>query len=203
MGPGCSIFLRYAPTAAQLNLINSTIDAISSSRNGDDFWVNTTKPINGTIDMKDGAPFIVTFTDEKIEDYNFDEKELKQIKSSIGYRPTYSISFGAICNSDKDHRILGELSLYIAKTLAGHINFGGAIFSLEDLPWCKRNILWIMEKANWADIEPYVDKSMKNKPGQIHTILYKTSTRRTWAYHLCDSEFLEYWLTCPNFHMIK
>ncbi len=200
MGPGSSIILKNALTNAELNLINRTIDSISDSRKDEDFWVSSTKPIGGNLES-DGRPFIITHEDITFENPNYDEDEFKQIYKSIGYRPGYSVDLGAMFKGDLDHNILGEITLYLAKQLGGYIDFGGAIFSLNYLPWY-RSSSWYLN-ANWSSIEPFFKKFIKNMPGNIYTIKYKTISERKWAYHICDVEFLEFWLNCPEFHMIK
>jgi len=77
----------------------------------------------------------------------------------------------------------------------------GAIFSLNYLPWY-RSSSWYLN-ADWSSIEPFFKKFIKNMPGNIYTVKYKTISERKWAYHICDVEFLEFWLNCPEFHMIK
>ena len=201
MGPGSSIILKDALTCAQLDLINRTVDSISDSRKGEDFWVSSTRPIGGNIES-DGAPFIITHDDITFEDPNYDEDELKQIYKSIGFRPEYSVDLAAMCNGDLDHKILGEITLYLAKALGGYINFQGCIFSLKYLPWY-RSSSWYFHKAEWSSIDPFFKKFIKNMPGNIYTIKYKTASEKKWAYHICDVEFLEFWLNCPEFHMIK
>ena len=201
MGPGSSIILKDALKGTQLDLINNTLDSISDSRKDEDFWVSSTKPIGGNVES-DGRPFIITHDKITLDNSVYDKGELRQIYKSIGYKPKYSVSLGAMCNDDVDHKVLGEITLYLARKFGGHINFEGAIFSFKYLPKY-RSSDWYFFKANWSSIEPYFKKFIKDMPGNIYTIKYKTASEKKWAYHICDVEFLEFWLNCPEFHMIK
>jgi len=201
MGPGSSILLKTIPNEAQLNLIKSTIETVSLEQKEHNFWVNTTQPIGGSI-KSDGSPFSVNF--ENITNINdhYENNELAQIVSFIGYKPEFSLNLSAMCNGDIDHKILGELTLYLAKTLNGHIDFGGVVFSLNQLPWY-RSANWYLFKASWPKVEPYFKRFKQNISGNIFTVHYKTASGKKWAYHISDTEFLESWLKSPEFHMIK
>lgn len=99
---------------------------------------------------------------------------------------------------------MGELALYLARTKGGVIDFGGALIAAS--VWRSEGpskLLWIFERANWADISEPCEQFLGSLPGRVVGIPYRTANGRTWVTHMCDVEFLEAWLKHPDFHMIN
>ncbi len=196
MGPISTILLAAKPTQKQLNEIDKIIQHISSIRENENFWVTSTKYINGSAEA-DGQPFALSIN--KIDKDNYEDASLANISSRIGYLPVYDIAIIAMCNQSIDHRILGELTYYFTNMFEAYIDFGGALLpTLKHLPWYMRS-----GTHSWQDIEPYYQKMKSKIEGKLHVITYKVDSNRTWAYQIGDVEFMKNWLTHPDFHMVK
>jgi len=163
-GPTSSVLLRNIPDAIQKGQIYNVLDKISSYRKGNDFWVNDTSSIGGTLQSE--------------------------------------VDFFAMSNGEIDHRILGELMYFFAKELNGIINFNGAIYENEELSqnWAK-TILG--QNMKWEEVQTYHKKFTRNMNGNLHSILYETSSGSMAIRQICDVEFMENWLKHDRFHMIK
>lgn len=181
MGPGASIFLANKLDQEEQKLFKDIVETFVSSH----------PEVNLDIDEVD-------LTNEESE-YSIDE--LEHIGQLAGAVPTYEICISAGTNSPQSHRGLADIVRQVALALNGMINFSGAIYPIEDLPKEIRNELW--KTTDWTDVKPYFDKMIKPISGQIFTVEYELSEDRTWAYHLCDHEFLTNWMDSPYFKMIK
>lgn len=202
-GPTASVLLKTGPTESQLEQIQSTIESISSRREGDDIWVGSTASIGGVVDT-DGRWFIFSVDQINAREFDYEEEELIQLEQSIGYRPSHVISIAAMCNGNEDHRILGEIVFYFAQLLDGMIDFHGAILpSAPSLTGRNKDILWLYTQASWSDVKKDFEKIEKGTAGQIFTLTYQIDTGRTWASHVCDTQFMKSWLASDHFHMIK
>ncbi len=160
----------------------------------------STESINGSVNNTDGRPFEI---DKQKIDSNYSEEEILMINNCVGFNAKFDLGFYAMCNREIDHKILGELTLYIAEKFDGLIDFGGAIFPYQSLPNKMKEGMWLWEQANWTDIKPYFDEMVGKIGGKIFTIEYETGNNRNWVYHLCDAEFMRNWLQNKNFGMIK
>ena len=203
-GPTSSILLQNIPDEIQKGRIYNVLSEISSSREGNDFWVNDTSKIDGTSKTK-GQPFGISFDEINEKYYAYDEFELMQIEEFADFMPKFDIGFFAMCNGEIDHRILGELTYFFAKEFDGIIDFDGAIYFYDLLPKeiKKDGIGEFMEKIEWSAILAYHEAIVKEVNGKIHPIEYETINHTTWAYNICDVEFMKNWLKHPRFHMIK
>ena len=79
-----------------------------------------------------------------------------------------------MCNQEIDHRILGELTLYLAGELDGLIDFGGQL--------------------------PVQSDQVK---GNSWEIPYERAGGMTAVYQVADVDFMKDWLNNKNFRMIK
>ncbi|MFI4853003.1 MAG: DUF6368 family protein [Gimesia chilikensis] len=158
-GPAAGIILPEPLTQVQKNDIFLYLESIASQ-------------IHGKYDYSiEGRPFLYTEgpeTDDALQNY-IDEA----VPEVIGWIPQDSIGFAAMCKSEQDHRILGELCLYFARELSGLIDFGWTLGKLTD--YC----------------------------GTLYEIYYDKHNGLNQFYHVGDAEFMEYWLQHPAFHMIK
>jgi hypothetical protein len=120
--------------------------------------------------------------------------EREQLFCYLGYVPVQTIQLYAGCNGRIDHRILGELTLLLARRYKAMINLQGALY-----PPLKRgrDIL----DATVEEVEQYIREL--SLPGEICHVYYTTGRYTPWLYHLVDADFLAAWLQHPHFHMIK
>ncbi|WLQ15632.1 DUF6368 family protein [Hahella aquimaris] len=131
--------------------------------------------------------------------YEEDELELIKEKTSMSVCGVFEISCPS--NSASSHRDLGQAALIACEYLSGLVDFNGAI--IPELPRIMYKGMWLWEKANWADVEPYFLEMVKEISGKVYTIEYETANNRIWAHHICDKEFMANWLKHPMFRMIK
>lgn len=173
-GPTASILLESTPTNIMWKELHQTIQAISDKVEGDDFWVVSTASINGTITTEYGRAFGIEKYEIGSDFCHYGEDEILIIKEYVGFLPKYDIGIYAMSNSKMDHKILGELLLYLAEQLKGVINFGGKL------------------NLNKSDIK-----------GDIWEIPYQASSDMTAVYHVSDVEFMKNWLKNNDFKMVK
>ena len=173
-GPTSSVLLETIPTKWIWEEIENVILNISDEVEGNDFWVTSTESINGSIKNIQGRPFGIEKNKIDSGYYNYSEEEILKIKDEVGINPKFDLVFYAMCNREVDHKILGELTLYIAEKFDGLINFCGQISMQSD-----------------------------EMIGKTWEIPYKTSTGMTAVYHIADVDFMKGWLCDKNFRMIK
>ena len=173
-GPIASVLFETFPSEWTWAEIVNLVQTISGKVEGDEFWVITTKWIKGTVERIDGRPF--GMDRHKIDSNNNDysKEEVLTMQKSIGFDPKFFLSIYAMCNEAIDHKILGELTHYLAKRYNGLIDFKGKLPSLT-LP---RN-------------------------GNLWDIPYQVSEDRRAVYQIGDVDFLWGWLQNENFRMIK
>jgi hypothetical protein len=135
------------------------------------------------------------------EFWEYDEEELESIREKTSMSVCGAFEISCPCNSEEDHRALGEAVLIASEHLLGLVDFNGAIY--PDLPRKMYEGMWLWEKANWSDIEPYFMEMVSSISGRVYTIEYETANNRVWAHHICDKEFMANWLKHPMFGMIK
>lgn len=199
-GPSSSVIFSTTSSPFDWAEIENIISGISENVEGEGFWVTSTTSINGTVLHTNGRPFGI----EKSEiDADYSKEVISTIKNVIECTPTISLDIYAMCNSPVDHKILGELSYYLAEKFHGIIDFGGAIYSYQSLPSKMKEGMWLWEEAHWKDIKPYFDEMVEKIDGNIFTIEYETANHKNWAHHLCDAEFMKNWLQHDSFGMIK
>lgn len=203
MGPSASILLREQLSETDRTMLDQMIDRISSRRNANEFCVKTTKPIGGVFEEIVGDSFVIDIQNLRDGQSEYEETELKIIKRSIGFEPVQSIQVGALFKGDQMHQILAEVCLHLCKTFNGFVDFHGAILPTHSaLPDGMRRAM-VSYEMHWSDVASYFEKEKSKLPGQLHAIEYQVTPRRSWACQIGDSEFLESWISHPNFHMIK
>jgi len=173
-GPTSSIIFKSPPSESMWFEIMNMLQKISDKIDGDDFWVTSTKPIDGTV-IANGQPFGIEKNVIGSDYYDYSDEEIKTIQNLVGFAPKYELGIYAMCNGQVDHRILGELTFHIAKCFHGIVDFNGKL-----------------------------DKDViKGIPGKIWDISYEISGGIDANYHICDIEFMKNWLENENFRMIK
>jgi hypothetical protein len=173
-GPTSAVLFETIPTEQIWGEIENVIHKISNKVEGNDFWVISTEFINGTIKKTDGRPFGIEKHKIDADYYNFSEEEILMIKNYVGFNPKFNLGIYAMCNSEIDHKILGELTLYLAENYDGLIDFGGQLTNQPN-----------------------------ELKGEIWEIPYETSGGMMNVYNVADAEFLRNWLNNENFSMIK
>ena len=173
-GPTSSVLFETIPSELTWGEIENVILKISDKVEGNDFRVSTTKPINGTVEKIDGRPFGIEKHEIDLEYYEYSEEEILMIKDYVGFDPKFDLGIYAMCNREIDHKILGELTLYLAEKFDGLIDFGGQISAKP-----------------------------KNFKGRTWEIPYETSGGMTAVYNIADVDFMKDWLNSKNFRMLK
>jgi hypothetical protein len=168
MGPTVAIWLRdVAREPIDLLGIARAVDPECSS--AVDFHIQDMTILGGkTKALSDPRPFGMN-----IGTTGFFENELASVIAAVGFVPTVAIHAFAYANRETDHRILGELGLYLARRFDGLVDFGGSLGSVT------------------AAV------------GTLYTIPYVDSDEPVATFHVGDAEFLESWLKQPSFHMVK
>jgi len=132
-GPTSAVLLGSIPSETELAEIQNIIEKLSTRIEGTDFWVVTTIPINGTADISsliEARPFILEL-EELTADGFYTASKLSQIESFSHTRPVFCLTLSAMCSHQVDHRILGDLTLYLANKLNGIIYFDGKLDSAK------------------------------------------------------------------------
>src|SRR5262249_62191258 len=103
-------------------VIEALIVAVGNERNGSGlFWVSTTRTIGGEYEGE-SRPFVVGF-----EPWCLEPAEDELFVAGFGFRPHHQIGVGAMCKQPEDHRLLGEVSVWLAEQLGGVVTAGGPL----------------------------------------------------------------------------
>lgn len=119
-GPTCGIFLRSSRNDDWRHVVDELISLVASTREGSDFWVNDTRGIGGGY-SGEGRPFLIDF----YADAQPDGRDV--LLSTWGWIPAGELALAAMCNRPVDHRLLGEMAVWLADRLRGVVDFGGAV----------------------------------------------------------------------------
>ncbi|WP_314001524.1 DUF6368 family protein [Xanthocytophaga flava] len=142
-----------------------------------------------------------TYTIFNINDEaSYSSDECNQINEVFHSIPVTAIDFSATTNRT-NLRMLGEIVLYIADKLNGIIDFRGAL--LPEKAYKENDFWWIIEKANWEEVEHYYTDMIRDIPGTITCIHYQTENNRHLVYNICDVLFMKNWVNHPEFQLIK
>ena len=207
-GPVASVVLARHPDStdllSRLRLLNT--DNLPAARS--DGWfetrIHTTIPIGGSY-TGEGRLFDVGWEpDDHLGAYEEDEPGWVQtIVTRFGFAPSSSIGIAAGINRPADHRILGELALYLARVYGGVINFNGALIPASTHSEEEKASLTRPFDASWSQIAAPREQFFAKLPGRIVALPYRVTDDRMWVTHVADCEFMAAWLSHPDFHMIK
>ena len=165
--------------------------------------MHSTTPIGGTIGSDSdllwvGGPFSISFEPVQPSTYNFGEEgdDLQRVSEAIGYLPTQEIVVSSWSKNKINHQILGEIVLFLARSLGGHIDFNGAVISET------------FGVASFGSSKTGQSELMSSKmPGKLYRFSskasYENSSYDEDEWQVCDVEFMENWLMNEHFHMIK
>lgn len=166
-GPVCVVLVRQIEGDPERVALDELIRLVGNYREGEDFWVDDTSAIGGTY-CGELQPFIGSLDSPEHE-----PDDLVALDSTFGWVPTRAVTLSAMCNGTVDHRILGEMILWLAVKLDGIVDFCGQL----DLP---PSTLGRVAKL------PYLSFG-----GEQHFSVF------------ADQEALRSWLQSPSFHMVK
>ena len=144
-GPSASVLVPTNPDNAQIEEVTSFVAAISSSREGDDFWVSDTRPIGGQY-CGEERPFILglELLTDAVESGEYEVSELDELQRVLGWRPLGAIGIAAMCNGKEDHRILAEICCCLAERFGGLVDFGaelGHVTKAEGASWGRFEVI--------------------------------------------------------------
>jgi hypothetical protein len=106
-----------------------------------------------------------------------EREELDQITAFAGFSPAADVLFCAGCNSDEDHRILGELVLACAVELTGIVSYDGNLVTLPD-------------------------SERRTLRGRSKRVIVEPNNPKT-GYIIADTQFHKEWLDHDSFRMVK
>lgn len=198
-GPIAGVEVPRCLTDAEMDAVWTMINSISSHREGRDFWVGDTRPIGGRY-TGGGRPFLLSVSGPEEEFGEDAERYSAEIGLAFGFRPVQDIGFVAMCNGTEDHRVLGEMCLWLARRFGGVVGFGGALLPRLPSALAER---WVRGQLSWDDVRPLHERMVEGMPGRLAECLTGVEPRNTWAIHTADAEFMASWLEHPSFHMVK
>jgi hypothetical protein len=127
MGPTVAIWPKpqsNAPVIEDLVQIAHRLD--SQARSADNFHITNTAVIGGTTRVNEPRPFGLALGPPGL-----DESELRTTETLLGFTPPRTVDAFAYANAEIDHRILGELALFLARQFDGLVDFGGTLGSIH------------------------------------------------------------------------
>ncbi len=158
-----------------------------------DFHIADTRPVAGGY-VGDGRPFALHTGLQP--DWEWEPDELPQVAAAFGFTPVDEILLIAFCSREEDHRVLGELSAWLAEQFRGVVCFWGALTvsvpSVVGLGY---------SDSDWRELERHFRQSIEGLPGRIVGLPYEAAPGRTWVTHFADAVFARAWLRHPQFHM--
>lgn len=125
--------------------------------------------------------------------------DAQKIQAAFGCMPIGGLQIDMVCSGSEQHKVLGAVTLTVAKSVGGLIDFLGAIRP-ANLPSASLALLSPMDWAPFA--EPFAQFA-QDMPGKIISLPYTLHTGQTWVSHVCDCAFMSAWLERPDFHMVK
>jgi hypothetical protein len=175
-GPTAGVLTRE-PVKADDAFLERLVEDITQGAGSalDGFQVTTTRTIGGSYDAEvvDGArPFAIQIAEAQLEADGL----AAGFERHFGFRPAAEIVVIAFANRETDHRLLGELTLAIARHYGGIIDFGGALGD-----------------GSGAALVPMGGVGLP----------YVIDSERTATTDMAPPRFLEWWLTQPGFRMVE
>jgi hypothetical protein len=197
-GPVATVLINEPLSDPDRASLRTLIDAVNDPNldrtpNSSSFWVCNTKPIGGGY-TGDGRSFAI----EDGLQPDWEPGQLLAVAEAFGFLPQDEVVVVAFCNSCEDHRILGELCLWLALRFRGVVNFGGALW-----PGVPPDAGIDIFDADWREVEPHFRRMIAGMPGQIVGLWYELNPGREWVRHVADADFLRVWLGNPRFRMVK
>jgi hypothetical protein len=157
------------------------------------FWACDTRLIAGGY-SGEGRPFAI----ETGLQPEWEPGQLAAVSGAFGFTPRDELVVIAFCNGREDHRILGELCVWLAERFGGVICFGGALWP-DVPPEARIDIL----DADWRQLEPCFRRMVTGLSGKVVGLRYEPQPDREWIVHVGDAGFLRAWLEHPRYCMVK
>lgn len=110
-------------TPEDLLLVARQLDPSATAAN--DFRLADTALIPAKTRTGEPRPFGVA-----LGEVGLDDAELATAADLLGFKPTVAVHAFAYANQQVDHRILGELALFLARKFRGLVDFGGNLGAL-------------------------------------------------------------------------
>ena len=123
MGPTVAIWLSpqlNPPTTHDLLSIAHKLDARAHSEKH--FYVTSSVGIGGQARAEEPRPFGLA-----LGFAGLDRSEVQAAEAVLGFEPAHAVHAFAYANASIDHRILGELAVFLAHHFGGVIDFGGLL----------------------------------------------------------------------------
>jgi hypothetical protein len=128
-GPSCGVLIPDATRPRADAVIESLIVAVGDDRHESGvFWVRTTRALGGGYEGEP-RPFVCG-----VEPFGGEPGEAEVLAAEFGFRPAHEVEVGAMCKDPEDHRLLGEVSSWLAEQLGGVVDMGGPLELPGDLP---------------------------------------------------------------------
>lgn len=127
----------------------------------------------------------------------YEEVELAQIESAVGFRPVTALAIAMGCNTSDDHVLLAHLALHFADKHSGIIDFAGALLPQRLPP------RFSFLNSPWNEVSEHFRAMVKDLPGRLWEFPYVTANGKQWVSHAGDPTFVRAWMSTPGFHMVK
>lgn len=170
-GPTSSILIKEYPDDKLKDSVYQLIDEISVGKKDGDFYLSLSE---GSLDIEQWRPFMLEIGLFDVRNQAIPEAELCRFEARFGFMPKGEIVICANCNSKDDHKLLGELTLTLAETLNGIINFHGQLVI--------------------NSLEMY---------SKVLPVEYELADGGIGYIYLANVGFLKDWLAAEEFHMVK
>ena len=204
-GPSAGVLFAKSAVPNWQEVIDGVISCLGSVEPDGTIQVSTTLALGGSY-VGIGRPFFIgSGVDEQIaaEELLADCGALgTRYETDFGVRPDAEIGLDAFVNDSEDHRILGEITLALARRLEGIIDMGGLIVPFSTYK-AAQLLRGAFERIHWSDVKLGVESFTDALPGIAVARPYRVNIEREWASHTVNMEFLQAWLQHPEFHMIK
>lgn len=197
-GPAATVLLPQTLSAAGRAALGECVHAVSDHGLDkpptlDDFCVCDTRPISGGY-VGECRPFAVQVGLQP----EWEPRQLAGVAEAFGFAPADELVVVAFCNRGADHRILGELCVWLAERFGGLIHFGAALW-----PPVPREANIDALDADWRQVEPFFRRMVEGLPGRVVGLRSEPQPGLEWVAHVADAAFLRAWLEHPQFHMVK
>lgn len=159
----------------------ATVAALSTSREGNEFWVRPLEEPHGML-----LPFFWALTDDLAEGWIFqgEPDAVMTVRDTFGFTPTTSILFGALCRGRSSDEILAHLSASFLTGREGVLLFHGLLApSIEYEAWRSWHALTPDDQATKfvQDLGPFTGRIVALPIGGEP------------SYHAVDLPFLRFW----------
>jgi hypothetical protein len=175
MGPGASIIFPADWDEGREREIQAVLQSLGSVRESGDperslaGHIETTTPIGGTY-AGERRPFGIQFVSSQgmRNDEDRSAEWCAHIKQEFGLIPQAELVASMDCNDREDHRVLGELCLYLARRGRGLVDFNSALMP----PLAPQVQVRRLMAANWSDVSEPTERLLSALPA------------RSWRYRI-------------------